>query len=117
MTAFIGKKEVPLETALAKAGAILTQSRTPLVASMRAVLQVAAKLGASLDFCRGRCSLNLFEAVRSKGLLFTTPREARSRADVLLLLGPGAGRSEAVISILEGEPVLSAGESARRDVL
>lgn len=124
MTAFIGKKEVPLETAVARAGEILAQSRAPLiagpgadVAGMRAVLSLAAKLGAAVDFCRGPGTLHLFETVRGKGMLFTTPHEARNRADVLLMLGPGAGRSEALIGVLEGQPVLSAGESARRDVL
>lgn len=124
MTAFIGEKEAPLETALARAGEILTQSRRPLiagpgadVAGMRAVLRLAAKLGAAVDFCRSPGSLNLFEAVRGKGMLFTTPAEARCRADVLLMLGPTAGRSKALVSVLEGRPVLSAGEGARRDVL
>jgi len=124
MAAFMGKKEVPLETALVRASEVLMLSRMPVisglgadVAAMRAAMRLAAQLGGALDFCRGPASMNLLSAAMDKGLLFTTPQEARSRADVLLLLGPGVGRSEAIVSVLEGQPALSAGEGARRDVL
>lgn len=124
MTAFMGKREVPLEEALIRASDILAAARMPViagpgadVAGARAALRLAARIGGVLDFCRSPGSVGFLRAMMDKGLLFTTPREARARADVLLLLGPSAGRSKALVALLEGQPVLSAGEGARREVL
>ncbi len=124
MAAYIGKREVPLDTAIVRANELLAHCRMPLiagfgaeVAGMRAALKLAAQLGGAVDFCRGPGTTNLLRAMIDRGLLFTTPREARSRADVLLLVGPSVGSTEAVLDILEGQPTLSAGDSAKRDVL
>jgi formylmethanofuran dehydrogenase subunit B len=124
MAAFIGKKEVPFEAAILRMRELLGSARMPViaglgadVAGMRAVLRVAAQLGCALDFCRTPGATNLLRPLMDKGFMFTTPREARSRADVLMLVGPSMGRAEAITDILEGQPELSAGESARRDVL
>ena len=124
MAAFIGKKEVPVESAVVRARELLSGCRMPLVAGlgadvdgMRAALRVAAQLGATVDFCRTSGSAHLLRTVIDRGLMFTTPREARARADVLLMIGPSIARSEAIVNILEGQPVLSAGDGARRDVL
>jgi formylmethanofuran dehydrogenase subunit B len=124
MAAYVGKKEVPLEAALVRAYELLGACKNPViagqgadVAGMRAALKVAAQLGGAFDFCRGPGATNLIRAMIDKGLMFTTPREARARADVLLMVGPSVGRSEAITDILEGQPVLSAGNGAKRDVL
>ena len=124
MAAFIGKKEVPVEAAVIRASELLAACRMPLLAGlgadvdgMRAVLRIAAQLGANVDFCRDSGSTQLLRTVIDRGLIFTTPRETRARADVLLMIGPSVARSEAIIDVLEGQPVLSAGDSARRDVL
>jgi formylmethanofuran dehydrogenase subunit B len=124
MAAYIGKNEVPLETAITRIGGMLGAARMPVIAGLgadvagvRAALRLAAHIGGALDFCRGAASQSLLRAIMDRGLMFTTPQEARNRADVLLLVGPAMGRSEAVLEILEGQPVLSAGEGARRDVL
>jgi formylmethanofuran dehydrogenase subunit B len=124
MAAYIGKKETPLETAIVRANELLAASRSPLiagygaeVAGVSAALRLAAQLGGAVDFCRGTGATNLLRTLIDRGLLFTTPREARTRADVLLLVGPSVGGSQVVLDILEGQPTLSAGESARRDVL
>jgi formylmethanofuran dehydrogenase subunit B len=124
MAAFIGKKEVPFEAAIIRMREILGSASMPVVAGlgadvagMRAALRVAAQLGGALDFCRAPGAMNLLRPLMDKGFSFTTPREARSRADVLMLVGPAMGRAEAILDILEGQPELSAGESARRDVL
>jgi len=124
MAAFIGKREAPLEAAVVRASEMLAPCRMPLVAGlgadvagMRMALRLTARLGGAVDFCRAKGSTNLLRALMDRGLVFTTPREARMRADVLMLVGPTVGRSEAITSILEGSPVLSAGESARRGVL
>jgi formylmethanofuran dehydrogenase subunit B len=124
MAAFIGKTEVPVEAAASRARELLGAWRMPLVAGlgadvagMRGALRVAAALGASVDFCRAPGSTHLLRAVIDRGLMFTTPREARIRADVLLMIGPSIAGSEAIIDILQGQPVLSAGDGAKRDVL
>lgn len=124
MAAFIGKKDVPLEAALVRANELLAACKMPVlagygadVAGVRAALKVAAQLGSALDFCRSPGSTHLIRAIIDKGLMFTTPREARARADVLLMVGPSVGRTEAIIDVLEGQPVLSAGNGAKRDVL
>ena len=124
MAAFIGRKDVPFEAAILRMRELLGSARMPLVAGlgadvagMRAALRVAARLGGALDFCRAPGATSLLRPMIDKGLMFTTPREARSRADVLMLVGPAMGRAEAIAGILEGQPGLSAGESARRDIL
>src|SRR5262249_5667195 len=121
---FIGKKETPLEAALSRAHELLAPCKMPVIAGygadaagMRAALKVASRLGGAFDFCRGPGATHLIRAMIDKGLMFTTPPEARARPDVLLMVGPGIGRTEAIIDILEGRPVLSAGNGAKRDVL
>jgi formylmethanofuran dehydrogenase subunit B len=124
MAAYIGKTEVSLDAAIARASALLATAKMPVVAGsgadvagVRAALRLAARTGGAVDFCRGPGAANLLRAILDKGLIFTTPQEARNRADVFFMIGPAMGRSEAIVDILEGQPVLSAGESARRDVL
>ncbi len=124
MTAVVGKAEVPVETAFAQAAELLSKSRMPViagpgadVAGTRAALRLAASLGGAMDFLRDRGLLDYYSVMADRGVSFTTPREVRSRADVLLLVGPAAGRSETIAQIMTGKPVLSAGEGAVRDVL
>jgi formylmethanofuran dehydrogenase subunit B len=124
MAAFIGKREVPLEAALSRMGEILGAARLPViagpgadVAGVRAALRLAARVGGAVDFCRSLGSISILRATIDKGLVFTTPREVRSRADVLLMIGPSLGRAEAMADILDGQPLRSAGEGARRDTL
>jgi len=124
MAAFIGKTDVPLESAVLRMKELLGNARMPLiaghgadVAGVRAALRVAAQLGGTVDLCRSPGAANLLRPLLDKGLMFTTPREARARADVLMLIGPAMAHAEAVADILEGQPELSAGESARRDSL
>jgi formylmethanofuran dehydrogenase subunit B len=124
MAALIGKKEVPLETAITRARELLAPCRMPLVAGLgadvggtRAALRIAARLGGAVDFCRGPGSTHLLRAVIERGIMFTTPREVRARADVLMLVGPSVGRSKVITDILEGQPTLSVGDGAKRDVL
>jgi formylmethanofuran dehydrogenase subunit B len=124
MAAFIGKRDAPLESAVVRASEMLASCRMPLVAGhgadvagMRLALRLAARLGGAVDFCRSKGSTHLIRAMIDRGLVFTTPREARARADVLMMVGPSVGRSEAIVNILEGKPTLSAGDSAKRDVL
>lgn len=124
MAAFIGKKEVPLDAAADRARELLGSCRSPLVAGlgadaagMRAALRIAAQYGAAVDFCRGAGCTHLARAIVDKGLMFTTPREARTRADVMLMIGPSIARCDAITDILDGRPVLSSGDSAQRGLL
>lgn len=121
MTAMLAKNEVPLPAALDRAAEILAGARMPLftgtgsdVAGMRAALRLVARTGGVADFCRGP---NLTATMADTGMMFTTPREARSRADVMLLVGPETGRSEMIRQTLAGQPLLSAGEGTAREVL
>lgn len=121
MIATLASDEVPIDAALDRAAEILANSRMAVitgtgsdVAGVRAALRLAARIGGAVDFCRGP---NLQATMADTGMMFTTPREARNRADVLLLVGPEAGRSETIRQVLEGRPTLSAGEGAAREVL
>ncbi len=124
MTAVVGKAEVPLDSALDKAAGILTDCKMAVVAGpgtdvagTRAALRLAARLGGAVDFCRDRGLLDYYSVMADRGVSFTSPREVRDRGDVLLLIGPAAGRSQTIAQIMTGRPVLSAGDSAVRDVL
>jgi formylmethanofuran dehydrogenase subunit B len=124
MTVLHGRAGAPVDAALGQAAGILSKARFPLitgtgtdVAGARAAFRLAARLGAAVDFCRNPAVHNYYATMSDKGLMFTSPREARVRADVLLMVGPAAGRSDAIPPILAGAPVLSAGENARREVV
>ncbi|MEJ2116377.1 MAG: hypothetical protein P8Y36_00170 [Alphaproteobacteria bacterium] len=121
MTTVIEQSSSALDTALTRAADILVNARLGLitghgsdVAGMRAALKLAAHIGGAVDFCRAP---NLHSLTADKGLMFTTPREARTRADVLLLVGPEAGRSATLKQVLAGSPTLSAGVGTPREVL
>jgi formylmethanofuran dehydrogenase subunit B len=110
MTTAIEENSSALDTALTRTADILANARLGLitghgsdVAGMRAALKLAAHIGGAVDFCRGP---DLHSVTADKGLMFTTPREARTRADVLLLVGPEAGRSATVKQVLAGSPTL-----------
>jgi formylmethanofuran dehydrogenase subunit B len=124
MAAIEEKANVSLEAALSSAAEILTKSRHALitglgadVAGARAAFRLAARIGGTVDFLRAPGAHNFYAAFADKGLMFTTPREASARADVLLLIGPDAGRSDIVHEILTCEPVLSVGEGVPHEVV
>jgi formylmethanofuran dehydrogenase subunit B len=124
MAATLGKADVPLETAVDCAAKLLAQSRCPVitgagsdVAGMRAIFRLAARIAGTVDFLSASGAQNFYSAFTDKGMIFTTPREAGLRADVLLLVGPNAGRTEVIQDILSCDPVLSVGEGVPHEVV
>jgi formylmethanofuran dehydrogenase subunit B len=81
--------------AIAKAADILRQSRQPLfaglatdTAGMRAVLQLADRLGGIVDHGDSDALFRDLTAARDLGTITTTLSEVRNRADVVLIVGP-----------------------------
>lgn len=124
MAAINEKANVSLEAALDSAAEILTKSRHTVitglgsdVAGTRAAFQLAARIGGTVDFLCAPGAQNYYATFADKGLMFTTPREASSRADVLLLIGPEAGRSDVIHEVLACDPVLSVGKGVPHEVV
>jgi formylmethanofuran dehydrogenase subunit B len=99
MTAFIKGKSAPLDEALDHACQILGKAKVPLVAGLgtdmaggRAAFQLASVLGAAVDHLHS-VALARDVAVRSGWhYMYTTPREAKVRGDVVLTVGAESAR-------------------------
>lgn len=107
MTAYLGTTPVPLDAALGRAADILRKSRLPLFAGLgvdmagaRAALRLAERLGGAADHFASLQISREMRALHDKGLMYTTPREVRNRADLVLLLGPEASRSPRIADLL-----------------
>jgi formylmethanofuran dehydrogenase subunit B len=94
--AWIDGKPVTLQAASAEAARLLAASRLPLVAGLgadiagaRAAIALAERIGGVVDHMNSAALLRDIDVMRETGTLVTTPLEARARADVLLLVGPG----------------------------
>jgi formylmethanofuran dehydrogenase subunit B len=94
--AWIAGKAAPLDAAVAAAAKLLAASRQPLIAGLgtdvagaRAALALARQTGAVVDHMDSAALLRDVEAMRTAGLMLTTPGEAQLNADTLLLVGPG----------------------------
>ncbi|CAG0990418.1 formylmethanofuran dehydrogenase subunit B [Methylophilaceae bacterium] len=90
----VAGKPVSLETAVAKAAAILANSNQPLFAGlstevqgMRAVMRLADSIGATLDHMNSYSSLRNTLVVQNAGWMVTTLTEVRNRVDLLLVIG------------------------------
>ncbi len=93
--AWIDGKPAALERALAQAAELLAASRCPLItglgtdiAGARATIRLAERIGAVVDHMHSDLLLRDLAVLREAGMMLTTPSEARSRADTLLLVGP-----------------------------
>ena len=87
-------KPVLLAQAAEHAAEILSQARFPVVAGLgadvagaRASILLAAKLRGAYDHMRSAQIFAGLDVMRQAGLMFTTPSEARLRADVFLFVG------------------------------
>lgn len=94
--AWIRGKAASLEAATAQAAKLLRASRLPLIAGLgadvagaRAAVALAQKIGAVLDHMHSAALMRDLDVMRESGMMMTTPNEARLRADLLLLVGPG----------------------------
>ncbi len=89
-------KSISPEDAYEQAAKILQGANFPLVAGLgadiagaQAAILLAERLRGAFDHLASRDSLTDLEVLRSAGVFVTTPNEARVRADVVLLVGPG----------------------------
>ncbi|MDE1179173.1 formylmethanofuran dehydrogenase [Paraburkholderia sp.] len=85
---------VDLDAALSRAADLLAQSRRPLfsglcmdIAAARALYPLAAACGAVLDHLHGDTLAASTLALQDRGAFFTTLSEARSRADLIIVIG------------------------------
>jgi formylmethanofuran dehydrogenase subunit B len=94
--AWIDGRSVTLDVAVAEAASLLRASRLPLIAGLgtdvagaRAAIALAERVGGVVDHMHADALLRDLDAAREAGVMVTTPNEARSRADVILLVGAG----------------------------
>jgi formylmethanofuran dehydrogenase subunit B len=94
--AWIRGSVAELDTAIAEAAQLLAASRMPViaglgtdVAGLRAAIGLAQRIGAVVDHMHSAPLLRDLDVMCQSGMMVTTPNEARLRADLLLLVGPG----------------------------
>lgn len=94
--AWIRGKASGLDAAIAEAAKLLAASRMPVIAGLgtdvagaRAAIKLAQRLGGAIDHMHSAALLRDLDVMREAGMMMTTPNEARLRADLLLLIGPG----------------------------
>jgi formylmethanofuran dehydrogenase subunit B len=92
-------KAIALEDAYERAASVLNRATFPLVAGLgadvpgaRAAILLAERLRGAFDHLASRDLLADLDVKRSFGMFTTTANEARLRADVVVLLGPGLTR-------------------------
>ena len=111
--AWIRGDPVTLQAAIVEAARLLGTSRMPVVAGLgtdvagaRAAIALAERLRGTIDHMHSEALLRDLDVMREAGMMITTPNEARLRADLLLLIGPG---------LIEGWPDLPARLFAKPD--
>src|ERR1700742_2490313 len=94
--AWIRGSATELDSAIAEAAKLLAESRMPVIAGLgtdvagaRAAIALAKRIGGIVDHMHSAALLRDLDVMREAGMMVTTPNEARLRADVLLLVGPG----------------------------
>jgi formylmethanofuran dehydrogenase subunit B len=94
--AWIKGNPATLQTAVEEAARLLQASRMPVIAGLgtdvagaRAAIALAQQVGAAVDHMRSAALLRDLDGMREGGMMATTPGEARVRADLLFLVGPG----------------------------
>jgi formylmethanofuran dehydrogenase subunit B len=102
--AWIDGRPVELQAACAEAARLLDASRAPVIAGLgtdiagaRATIALAQRLGAVIDHMSSDTLLRDLEVLRDAGMMVTTPAEARSRADLVLVVGPTACAAQAAM--------------------
>lgn len=120
-------KSISPEDAYKHAAKVLEAASFPLVAGLgadiagaRAAILLAERLRGAFDHLASHDALTDLEVVRSAGSFVTTPNEARVRADLVLLVGPGLSSYWPAIFdrlALDRAPVHGAQKGAPRKVL
>jgi formylmethanofuran dehydrogenase subunit B len=111
--AWIRGHPASLQAAVTEAARLLGASRLPVIAGLgtdvagaRAAIALARRLRGAIDHMHAASLLRDLDVMRESGMMITTPSEARLRADLLLLAGPG---------LTEAWPDLTTRLLARRD--
>ena len=85
-----------LDAAIQAAATLLSGARQPLIAGLAAdiegitaAIELARRLRGVVDHSGSAALLHDLNVMRNRGWIVTTPLEARARADLLLLAGPG----------------------------
>jgi formylmethanofuran dehydrogenase subunit B len=94
--ALLDGMSIPLEDAYQHAARILGAAKFPVVAGLgadiagaRAAILLAERLRGAFDHLASRDAFADLDVVRSSGMFVTSPNEARVRADLFVLIGPG----------------------------
>jgi formylmethanofuran dehydrogenase subunit B len=89
-------RAVPLDDAVAEAARLLAGSRCAVLAGLgtdtagfAAAVALAQRIGGVVDHMHADAALRDLDVMRRTGWVVTTPAQARARADVVLLVGPG----------------------------
>jgi formylmethanofuran dehydrogenase subunit B len=99
-SARVNGREVPFEVAVAAAGELLADARSPVYAGLgadvdgvRAVLKLAGATGGSVDhYCSPGLFRNLSTSQR-RGWIATTFAEVRNRCDLFVVVGPDPSKA------------------------
>lgn len=96
--AAIGEHAATLAEATREAAALLQRSRFPVIAGLatdiagaEVAVALAETVRGAIDHVHAAAVLSNFGVMREAGWMIVTPREARARADVVLLVGAGLG--------------------------
>lgn len=91
----VNGREATLEVAIAAAGEILAEARSPVFAGLgtdvdgvRALIRLACRSGASLDHYASAGLFRNIATSQRRGWIATTLAEVRNRCDLLLVIGP-----------------------------
>jgi formylmethanofuran dehydrogenase subunit B len=121
MAAFVAGEPADLDRAAERAAALLRAGRFPLVAGLgtdvagaKAALRLAARLRGAFDHMASAALLRDIRVLQDSGAMTTVPAEARRRADLLLLVGPGAGDPAWLEPVFDVPPSFGDG---RRDAI
>ena len=105
----INGKPASLAAAAERAAEILSEARLPVVAGLgtdvagaRAAILLAEKLRGAYDHMHSARIFADLDVMRQAGLMFTTPSEARLRADVFLFIGKDLTK---ILAGIDGAPV------------
>jgi len=105
----INGRAAPLDMAIAEAAGLIGKSRLTVVAGLgadvagaRAAIALCERIGGVVDQMSSTALLRDLDVLRESGMMLTTPGEARTRGDVVLLVGNGLVES----GLLEAMPDL-----------
>src|SRR5277367_2882976 len=105
----INGRAAPLDAAIAEAAGLIGKSRLTVVAGLgadvagaRAAIALCERIGGVVDHMSSTALLRDLDVLRESGMMLTTPGEARTRGDVVLLVGNGLVES----GLLEAMPDL-----------